>query len=640
MLVNFSNIILTTNTTLIIILFLSIFFFQKNTATNSLSPNYSSLGVTPSINFSTYSKNNTFFIVILKNLAIISLIPLAINIWLGSPDIILSVSNWFPNNSFNINLEFHFDLKFNAFFSVALLVSWSIIEFSYYYMGNDPAPNNFFRLLVIFLLNMIILTSTNNIFLLFIGWEGVGFLSFLLISWWFTRSNANNSAIQAVIYNRIGDIGILLFFSLSVTTFNSWSLSEISILNSDNIQPHNLLLIGALIAAAGKSAQFGLHPWLPAAMEGPTPVSALLHSSTMVVAGIFLLVRISPLYNNIEAFNSWCLVLGSLTATFAATTAISQHDIKKIVAYSTTSQLGLMMVAIGLNQPNMALFHICTHAFFKAMLFLSSGSIIHSLSDEQDIRKMGGLHLLLPNTSTCIILGSLALSGIPFLAGFYSKDLILETSLTNFSNLTGIIFSFMATLLTSVYSLRIIYFCFLLPPSFTALSPTSEENQNMTNALNRLALGTIFSGWFLSSFIFLNNTININVLLKTLALIVTISGITYAISTLNQLSSGVLPNILSSSNFFTTNQWFYENLSHKLFLSYSFLFSLFLSTRNIDRGWSENLGAQGIGNFASSTSQNYQISQTGYIKQYLLFSCITFTAIFILILTFSNVNCP
>lgn len=622
--------------TIIFILFSSIFFFQNQRKPKFIST-HRLLGVSFNPSFVFLKKNNNYFMSTLKVLAFASLVPLTLTASTKPASIRIILRNWLTEASFCIPFQFCFDLKFKIFFSVALFVSWSILEFSFYYMKKDPLPKKFFRLLIIFLLKMIILTSTKNIFLLFIGWEGVGFLSFLLISWWTTRTNAKNSAIQAVIYKRIGDAGILIFFSLRLTLFNSWSLSEIVSLNNPPSFLHYLLLIGALIAATGKSAQFGLHPWLPAAMEGPTPVSALLHSSTMVVAGIFFLIRISPLYKKIPIFNTWCLILGSITAIFAATTAISQHDIKKIVAYSTTRQLGLMMVSIGLNQPNIALFHICTHAFFKAMLFLSSGRIIHSLNDEQDLRKMGGLQFLLPNTSACIILGSLALSGIPFLAGFYSKDLILEIRLSSLSNFFGITLSFLATLLTSVYSIRIIYFCFLKAPSFTPLSPTREEDPNLSKALNRLALGTIFSGWIISSFILTNPLITISFILKKLAFILTILGLIFSISLISFLSVN-FSNQLSRAKKFTTNQWFYENLSHSLFLLTTFVSSLILRTRNLDRGWRETLGPQGIGQLSSTLAQNYQISQRAYIKQYLLFTLLTFSIIFILSIGYNQLR--
>lgn len=630
-------IIITIKTTIISILFLSIFFFQKKKKPKFFS-NYKFIGISFKSNFTFYKKNSTFFIAILKILAILSSIPLLLTTIKKPSNIKIIFSNWLTERSFSIPLQFSFDLKFKIFFSVALFVSWSILEFSFYYMKKDPTPKKFFRLLIIFLLNMIILTSTKNIFLLFIGWEGVGFLSFLLIRWWTTRTKAKKSAIQAVIYKRIGDIGILVFFSLNLTLFNSWSLSEISSLDKSLSFLHYLLLIGALIAATGKSAQFGLHPWLPAAMEGPTPVSALLHRSTMVVAGIFFLVRISPLYKKIPIFNTWCLILGSTTAIFAATTAISQHDIKKIVAYSTTRQLGLMMVSIGLNQPNIALFHICTHAFFKAMLFLSSGSIIHRLKDEQDLRKMGGLHLILPNTSACIILGRLALSGIPFLAGFYSKDLILELRLSKLSKIFGVTLSFLATLLTSVYSIRIIHFCFLKPPSFAPLSPTREEKPNLSKALNRLAFGTIISGWLISSFILINPQITITAILKKLAFIVTILGIIFSISALSSLTQTLTNQRWYKIKTFTTNQWFYENLSHSLLLLTSFTSSLALRTRNLDRGWREKLGPQGIGKLSHTLTQNYQTSQKAYIKQYLLFSILSFSIIFISTLLYNQLK--
>nr|YP_010042785.1 NADH dehydrogenase subunit 5 [Anthenea aspera]QPC56443.1 NADH dehydrogenase subunit 5 [Anthenea aspera] len=632
MLINPNNIIASTNISIILILIISTFFFQTPHNMTTNNHHTSNIGISHNPNFSIINKNSSLFSTLLKFLSLLSLIPLLLNITLNNTNNIVTITNWLPTNTILIDLEFRFDLTFNLFLSIALIVSWSILEFSLYYMNNDPLSNNFFRLLMIFLLNMIILTSTENVFLLFIGWEGVGFLSFLLISWWTTRSDANNSALQAIIYNRIGDIGILLFFSLSISTFNSWSLSEMSLLDPPN-HINNILLAGALIAATGKSAQFGLHPWLPAAMEGPTPVSALLHSSTMVVAGIFLLIRLSPLYSNSPNFNTWCLVLGSLTALFAATTAITQHDIKKVVAYSTTSQLGLMMVAIGLNQPNIALFHICTHAFFKAMLFLSSGSIIHSLQDEQDIRKMGGLHSLLPNTSACIILGSLALSGIPFLSGFYSKDLILEIGLSNLANLISVLLALIATLMTSVYSFRIVHFCFINAPSFSPLIPISEENSNLSNAINRLAFGTIITGWTLSNLTTSAPPLTLNIILKSLALILTILGIITSISLLQTLSLTQIPNNFSPANFFLTNQWFFQNIAHITLLLHSFFLSLTLTTQNVDRGWSEKLGAQGIAQLSATTSQKYQNSQSGYIKQYLLLSFITFFLITIACLT-------
>ncbi len=622
---NLQWVIITLNSSLIIILFLSILFFQLTSSTLSKPHNLtiSALGIKTNKTFTLITKNKTFFIYLMKTLAIMSSLPLISSLYLNSPDIIVLTKNWFSLNSFSFNLELHYDFKFNLFFFTALVVSSSIIEFSNYYMNTDPKKKAFFHLLIIFLLNMIILTVSNNLFFLFIGWEGVGFLSFLLIRWWQTRTKAKKAALQAIIYNRIGDIGLLLFFSLTLVSFKSWSISEISSLRIKNTIRIKLLLMGALLAAAGKSAQFGLHPWLPAAMEGPTPVSALLHRSTMVVAGIFLLIRISPLYSKFNQFNRWCLILGAITAIFAATTAISQHDIKKIIAYSTTRQLGLMMVAIGLNIPIIALFHICTHAFFKAMLFLSSGRIIHSLKDEQDLRKMGGLFLILPKTSACIILGRLALAGTPFLAGFYSKDLILEISLTKMTKFFGITISFIATLLTAVYSMRIILFCFTNPTLFKPLSPTREESINLIKPLNRLAIGTIISGWMISTFILFQTPITLQIVLKSLAFLITVTATVYRAFVIKNLIALTITNhnpfLLKR---FTTFQWFYQKIAHCI-LSYIFLLSsLTLRTRKIDQGWKETIGAQGIAIFSANISKSYQLTQTGYIKHYLLMSSI------------------
>lgn len=282
--------------------------------------------------------------------------------------------------------------------------------------------------------------------------------------------------------------------ALSVLTLKSWKLTELILekRNQTNFVP--FILFGLTLAAAGKSAQFGLHPWLPAAMEGPTPVSALLHRSTMVVAGVFLLIRTENLFHSSPGAQTRILILGGITALFAASTAITQHDIKKIIAYSTTRQLGLMITSIGLGQPLLALFHICTHAFFKAMLFLCSGRVIHRLNDEQDLRKMGGLSKLLPVTSACIILGSLALMGTPFLAGFYSKDLILEATGARILKRLGLTMRLIATLLTAAYRFRIILICFFSTPTIPTLSPIEEEKINLGKALLRLAVGTVISG--------------------------------------------------------------------------------------------------------------------------------------------------
>ena len=419
------------------------------------------------------------------------------------------ILNWITSGSLKLHWSIYVDSLTAVMLVVVNSVSALVHIYSIGYMSHDPHKPRFMSYLSLFTFMMLSLITADNFLQLFFGWEGVGLASYLLIGFWFKKESANNASMKAFIVNRVGDLGLLIAMFLIFKTFGTLTFSEVFSQAADQSKnsikifggEYNLITticVFLFIGAMGKSAQILLHTWLPDAMEGPTPVSALIHAATMVTAGVFLVARCSPLFEYSQYALNLVAFVGATTAIFAASIAIVQTDIKRIIAYSTCSQLGYMFFAAGMGAYNVAIFHLFTHAFFKALLFLGAGSVIHAFHDEQNIEKMGGVWKKIPMTYALMLIGTLALTGFPLLAGFYSKDAIIESAYFSKSLFAGYAFVIGVTtaFITSIYSWRLVFKTFHGKYNNTmSFEKVHESGPIMIIPLLLLAVGAIFSGY-------------------------------------------------------------------------------------------------------------------------------------------------
>lgn len=423
----------------------------------------------------------------------------------------ITLMTWINSGALAVDWSLRVDQLAVVMMCVVTIVSSCVHVYSVGYMSHDKCKARFMSYLSLFSFAMLMLVTSDNLVQLFFGWEGVGVASYLLIGFWNHKDSANAASIKAFLVNRVGDFGLALGIFAAFLVFGTVQFDELfrqapqsvdAMMNFFGYELHAMTVICLLLfmGAMGKSAQLGLHTWLPDAMEGPTPVSALIHAATMVTAGVFLVARLSPMFEYAPVALMVVTVVGGLTAFVAATIGMTQFDIKRVIAYSTMSQLGYMFFALGVSAYGAAIFHLMTHAFFKALLFLGAGSVIHAMSDEQDMRNMGGIWKKIPTTYVLMWIGSLALAGVPFFAGYYSKDMILESAYAdhtwfgNFAFWLGIA----AAVMTAFYSARLLFMTFHGKPraSKEVMSHIHESPPVMLTPLMILAVGALFSGFF------------------------------------------------------------------------------------------------------------------------------------------------
>jgi len=579
--------------------------------------------------------------------------------------------SWVNSELFNVSFGFLFDPLTVVMLVVVCSISTLVHLYSLEYMSHDPHLPRFMSYLSLFTFFMLILVTANNLLQMFVGWEGVGLCSYLLINFWFTRIQANKAAIKAMIINRIGDFALALAIFLALYLFNTLDYStifnliplysdySITLLNF-NIPCLEFLSFLLFIGAVGKSAQVGLHTWLPDAMEGPTPVSALIHAATMVTAGVFLIARCSPIFEYTPITLTIVTCIGGITAFFAATTGLFQNDLKKVIAYSTCSQLGYMIFACGVSNYAVAIFHLANHAFFKALLFLGAGSVIHGVSDEQDMRKMGGLRRLLPFTYAMMLIGSLALMGFPFLTGFYSKDVILEVAYAKYTSISHFAYwlgSF-AAFCTAFYSIRLLYLTFLAEPNGKRiiLENAYESGWKMLLPLGFLAIPSIFIGYlskdlfiglgtnFWGSSIFQNpfsfqfiDAEFLPQIYKLIPLLFSFSGAILAflfyIVNQNSLYKWKISKKGKLIYTFFNRKWYIDRLYNEFISQQLLKLGFNFTYKSVDRGIIEVFGPYGLTTNISEKADNMQIIQSGYLYHY-TFLILIGTTFFLFSITF------
>jgi len=570
------------------------------------------------------------------------------------------IASWLHSGSLNVNWSIKIDALSAVMLVVVTLISSLVHIYSIGYMSQDPHKPRFMAYLSLFTFAMLTLVTSDNFLQLFFGWEGVGLCSYFLIGFWYKKDSANAAAIKAFIVNRVGDFGFALGIFLIFYLFGTVNYNEVfqqipQNLNNKlsflglHINSIDLICILLFIGAMGKSAQIFLHTWLPDAMEGPTPVSALIHAATMVTAGVFLVVRCSPIFEYSQLTLNIITFVGMSTAFFAATVALVQNDIKKIIAYSTCSQLGYMFFAAGVGAYNVAMFHLFTHAFFKALLFLGSGSVIHSFKDEQNINQMGGIWKKLPYTWVLMIIGTLALTGFPFLSGFYSKDAIIEYAYLrgNTAGYYAVVVGIFTALLTSIYSWRLIFKTFhgTYNNKKLKINTMHESPFVMLTPLIILAIGAIFAGYFFkelfighsSSNYFWTDSIKFLLPLSldhpplwiiyiTPIIVILSIPLSYYLFVKNKSITNWLANENQPLYNFLLNKWYFDELYDFLFVKPFKKIGIFF-WKNVDIKIIDKFGPDGISNLIKIFSNKAVKFQSGYIYQYAFIMLLGFSAL-------------